>query len=525
MSVTAAFETANSGLSKSYDYVAPFRPPKVNKEPYVEVEMPPQQMVVEALGKHTATVIFSHGLGDTARGWYPVAKELQSRFRHIKWILPTAPIDRVTLNAGMSMNSWFDIKTLMPPSPGVPTDEDEAGMLKSVSRIQQIIADEVDAGIDASRIVVGGFSQGACISILTGLTSERKLAGIVSLSGWLGLSDKAKSMATDHAHKLPILWGHGNADNIVRYSWGSDSIKALQKMGFKDIDFHTYPGMGHSFCDEEQDHLTAFIAKVLPEATSIFLAFVLVPILAAYLYSTAPKLPSPSTRSTPASPIVGMTAPLVIPATGKHTATVIMVHGLGDTGSGWLHFARHFAALFPHIKFVLPTAPTRVVSVAKQGMTAWFDVRKFGNSDPGLEDQEGMMESVGVVEELVGEEVRGGVREDRVVVGGFSQGCVVTLLTGLTTERKIAGVLGLSGFLGMADRIASNDKAKTLPIFWGHGTGDQMISITRAEAGVEQLRGQGLKNIEFKVYAGMPHSTCPEEIADVEAFLRKVLPE
>lgn len=119
-----------------------------------------QQIIIEALSKHTATIIFSHGLGDTAAGWAPFAASLKGRFPHIKWILPTAPNSPVTLNGGMAMPSWFDIRSLTPPTPRSPSMEDEAGMLRSARRLSDLVAREVENGIPASRIVVGGFSQG-----------------------------------------------------------------------------------------------------------------------------------------------------------------------------------------------------------------------------------------------------------------------------------------------------------------------------------------------------------------------------
>jgi predicted esterase len=92
--------------------------------------------------------------------------------------------------------------------------EDEAGMLASVATIKHLVAEEVDAGIPSERIIVGGFSQGSAISLLTGLTSERKLAGLVCLSGWLGLSAKAGELATEEAKALRIFWGHGAASQF-----------------------------------------------------------------------------------------------------------------------------------------------------------------------------------------------------------------------------------------------------------------------------------------------------------------------
>ncbi|KAK4699653.1 phospholipase/carboxylesterase, partial [Phenoliferia sp. Uapishka_3] len=243
-----------------------------------------KQMVVPALGKHTATIIFSHGLGDSAAGWHPFAQSLSRRFQHIKWILPTASVQPVTLNGGYPMNSWFDIKSLDPPGKGLPSSEDEAGMLKSVKRISDLVAAEVDAGIPADRIVVGGFSQGAVIALLTSLTMERKIAGVISLSGWLALNEKIHMMQTEHASKLPVFWGHGTADGVVKYIWGQMSVEKLKTLGYKNIDFNSYPGpvsfslpigttcthfhhiigMQHSLCDEEQSDVENWLRKVLP---------------------------------------------------------------------------------------------------------------------------------------------------------------------------------------------------------------------------------------------------------------------
>ncbi|GAA5826828.1 hypothetical protein JCM5353_005410 [Sporobolomyces roseus] len=226
----------------------------------------PNPVVLEAIGKHTATVIFAHGLGDTAAGWVPLAQSLRSKYKHIKWVLPTAPTQPVSINMGMKMNSWFDIQSLPPAE--LRADDDK-GMLESVRTINSLITQETDAGLASDRILVGGFSQGACIAYLTALTSERKLAGVAALSGWLGMAEKIKSggqqMMTDHATKLRVFHGHGTGDQVVKYVWGKESVDKLAEFGLKDIEFKSYPGMQHSFCEEEQADLEKFIQKVLPE--------------------------------------------------------------------------------------------------------------------------------------------------------------------------------------------------------------------------------------------------------------------
>ena len=178
----------------------------------------PAPMIVRPRGKHTASIIFAHGLGDSAQGWYPLARALSEKpqFAHVKWVLPTAPVAPVTANGGYRMTSWcvppfllsvvyarvraeltpcardrFDIQQIDPRA-GILA-EDDAGMLSSVRTLAALISDEVDAGIPSDRVLVGGFSQGAVISYLTALTSERRLAGVAALSGFLGMAGKVKA--------------------------------------------------------------------------------------------------------------------------------------------------------------------------------------------------------------------------------------------------------------------------------------------------------------------------------------------
>ncbi|KAG8831818.1 hypothetical protein FRC17_002523 [Serendipita sp. 399] len=226
--------------------------------------------------KHTASVIFLHGLGDSGRGWAPVARMLSRnpKLSHIKWILPHAPTEPVTLNGGMRMPSWFDIESLDLDEDAADGGEDAKGMLDSSMAVNRLITAEIDeANIPANRIVVGGFSQGGALGLLTGLTSERKLAGLVSLSTWLPLSQKMKSMMTDSARMLPIFFGHGTSDPVVQYQFGRRSYEHLKSaLGFPEatgesisgLTWREYDGMGHSASEEELEDLNSWLEKVLP---------------------------------------------------------------------------------------------------------------------------------------------------------------------------------------------------------------------------------------------------------------------
>ncbi|KAJ7228200.1 Phospholipase/carboxylesterase/thioesterase [Mycena pura] len=226
-------------------------------------------LTVPALSKHTATVVFVHGLGDTGHGWKPVADMFRSEIPHVKWVLPHSPLMPVKANGGMVMPSWFDILSF-----GFDSEEDKSGMLKTVHSLNQLITAEVDAGIPANRIVLGGFSQGGAVTLLTGLTAERRLAGLAVLSGWLPLRGSFKSMISDHATSVPIFWGHGTSDPLVKHDLAVKSTEFLRdNIGVptapatgepKGLSFNSYAGVEHSTNQKELDDLQAWLKKALP---------------------------------------------------------------------------------------------------------------------------------------------------------------------------------------------------------------------------------------------------------------------
>jgi len=167
----------------------------------------------------------------------------------------------VTINFRQTMSSWFDLASLEEFD-----KEDEAGMLSSAQAINQIITAEVDGGIPADKIVVGGFSQGCVMALLTGLTTERNIAGIVALSGWLPLRNKMKAMMSDHARNIPIFWGHGTDDPVVKYTWGKESVDRLKELKVKDVTFKSY-AMGHSSHPSEIRDLKEWLLNVLPKSS------------------------------------------------------------------------------------------------------------------------------------------------------------------------------------------------------------------------------------------------------------------
>ncbi|KAL4062861.1 Phospholipase/carboxylesterase/thioesterase [Scleroderma yunnanense] len=231
-------------------------------------------LVVPAIKKHTATVVFMHGLGDTGYGWLPAARSLTKTnptLQHIKWILPHAPSKPVTANHGLSMPAWFDIYNF-----SFTGSEDRKGMLESAGVLETLIQKEInESGLHPSRIVLGGFSQGGAMSLLTGLTAQSRLGGLVILSAWLPLRKELKGMLTPHAASLPVFWGHGADDLLIPHSIARRSVERLtQDFGFPSqnefgsdsgLKLVTYPDLDHSTSEKELDDVAEFLKHVVPD--------------------------------------------------------------------------------------------------------------------------------------------------------------------------------------------------------------------------------------------------------------------
>jgi phospholipase/carboxylesterase len=203
--------------------------------------------------------------------------------------------------------------------------------------------------------------------------------------------------------------------------------------------------------------------------------------------------------------------------------SVIWLHGLGADGNDFVPIVRELdLSGCPAIRFIFPHAPTMPVTINNgYVMRAWYDI--LGTDLARREDETGLRKSQILVEALIAQEKARGVPAGRIVLAGFSQGCAMTLQTGLRHPEKLAGLLCLSGYLPInASVAAERHKANhDTPIFLAHGRGDPVIPIDRAEKSRDLLQGLGY-NVEWHEYM-MPHSVCEEEIADIGAWLKRVV--
>jgi phospholipase/carboxylesterase len=202
------------------------------------------------------------------------------------------------------------------------------------------------------------------------------------------------------------------------------------------------------------------------------------------------------------------------------TASVIILHGLGADGNDFVPVAHELdlKAVGP-VRFIFPHAPTRPVTLNNgYVMRAWYDI--FGlDANQRREDDVGLRASQALVETLIAKEKARGVKAARIVLAGFSQGCAMTLMTGLRHDERLAGLVGLSGYLPLAAKAEAERHAanRDVPIFLAHGTIDPVITIDRARVSRDALVAMG-HAVEWHEYA-MPHSVCAEEIADLRQWL------
>jgi phospholipase/carboxylesterase len=157
-------------------------------------------------------------------------------------------------------------------------------------------------------------------------------------------------------------------------------------------------------------------------------------------------------------------------------------------------------------------------------MRAWYDIYAFGAQTTSVrEDEAGLRETFAAVHGLIDREVARGIPARRIVLAGFSQGCAITLGAGLRYRERLAGLVGMSGYLPLAATTAaerSHANALT-PIFLAHGRRDPVVGLDRGTASRDALAALGCP-VEWHDYP-MEHSVCAEEVADLQRFLQNVL--
>ncbi len=202
---------------------------------------------------------------------------------------------------------------------------------------------------------------------------------------------------------------------------------------------------------------------------------------------------------------------------------IIWMHGLGADGNDFVPLVRELDLTgLPGIRFVFPHAGTMPVTInGGYVMRAWYDI--MGTDLVRREDEAGLRKSQLQIEALIAREKARGVPASRIILAGFSQGCAMTLQTGLRHPEQLAGLMCLSGYVPLSAKLPTerSKESQHTPIFMVHGSDDGVIPVARAVQSRDLLQSMGYQ-VEWHEYR-MQHSLCQEEIDDIGAWLKKVL--
>lgn len=216
--------------------------------PAIEIESPKGVEI-------TASIIWLHGLGADGNDFAPLVPQMKlPPDLGIRFIFPHAPSIPVSINNGYVMPAWYDIKQA-----DVDRHVDVEQLTQSAAWVHALIDREIERGVDSSRIIIAGFSQGGAVSYEAALTYPRPLAGIMALSTYFATASSIEINPIQNT--IPILICHGSLDAVVQESLGLKSLATLQNLGFVP-EYNSYQ-MEHSLCLEEIAEITSWITRVL----------------------------------------------------------------------------------------------------------------------------------------------------------------------------------------------------------------------------------------------------------------------
>ena len=215
-----------------------------------------QTVIVEPEMEHTSTVVWLHGLGASGHDFEPVVPMLECP--NTRFVFPHAPIMGVTINMGMEMPAWYDIKTL---DWEAPDREDETSIRSSAKLIAELLEQEHERGIEYENIVLAGFSQGGALALHVGSRLQKKLAGMMILSAYQVLADTYDEEASDENRETPILFGHGVYDDMVPVMMGRAALESMVEAG-NPCEWNGYR-MGHEVVMDELIRIKEWLNDLL----------------------------------------------------------------------------------------------------------------------------------------------------------------------------------------------------------------------------------------------------------------------
>ena len=212
-------------------------------------------VILETGPSPEVAVIWLHGLGADGHDFETIIPQLQlGPEPGVRFVLPHAPVQPVTINGGTAMRSWYDIAA---GGDGFTTDEN--GLRESSAYIESLIEQLLRSSNPPEKLFLAGFSQGGAVILHTALRTRYLLSGVIALSTYLPLSDKVDTEINPHQSALDIFMAHGTADPVIKFDWASQSRDKLAAIGSR-IEWHEY-AMGHAVCGQEIDDLSRWMQQ------------------------------------------------------------------------------------------------------------------------------------------------------------------------------------------------------------------------------------------------------------------------
>ena len=201
-------------------------------------------------------IIWLHGLGASSNDFPPIVPELGlDKDRPIRFVFPQAPDRPITINGGMRMPGWYDIKGV-----DIGDKQDAVGMAESKALLDGLIQETIDLGIPSTNIIVAGFSQGGAVAYHTAIRSQYKLAGVLALSTYLPFAELVEAEQSKINLQTPIFASHGTFDPVVPAQLGKSSVDTLTALGYQ-VNWQTYP-MQHQVVMEQMTDIGEWINQL-----------------------------------------------------------------------------------------------------------------------------------------------------------------------------------------------------------------------------------------------------------------------
>ena len=198
---------------------------------------------------------------------------------------------------------------------------------------------------------------------------------------------------------------------------------------------------------------------------------------------------------------------------------IIWLHGLGADGNDFAPIVPELIdRAWPPLRFVFPHAPVQPITInSGLPMRAWYDIHGVQIADK--QDEVGIRASIMQLDKLIAREAERGVAPENVILAGFSQGGAIALAGGVRHAARLGGIAALSTYLPISAKTADERSAANadLPIFFGHGSLDNVVPQTLGERSRDTLKALGYP-VQWHTYP-MAHSVCMEEIVDLRAWL------